>query len=186
MLPVIATAFFAATFVTEKILLWGQKVKSQKDWDKSSLLIFDLSGVLTVPVGIVLGFTDLGRIHTAYALISISGIAVMLLGTALRWVSILTLKNYFTVNVTVLENHKIVMHGLYKYLRHPSYTGLLLRYLGFALGLGNWLSVVLIFVPLLGAVLYRIRVEERALKQSFGRQYEEYAENTRRLIPGVY
>ena len=186
MLPVIATVFFAATFVTEKILLWGHKVKSQKDWDKSSLLIFDLSGVLTVPVGIVLGFTDVGRIHTAYALISISGIAVMLLGTALRWASILTLKNYFTVNVTILENHKIVRHGLYKYLRHPSYTGLLLRYLGIGLGMGNWLSVVLIFLPLLGAVLYRIRVEERALKQAFGRQYEEYAKNTVRLIPGVY
>jgi len=186
MLPVIATVFFAATFLTEKILLWGHKVKSQKDWDKSSLLIFDLSGVLTVPVGIVLGFTDVGRIHTAYALISISGIAVMLLGTALRWTAIITLKNYFTVNVTILENHKIVRHGLYKYLRHPSYTGLLLRYLGFGLGLGNWLSVVLIFVPLLGAVLYRIRVEERPLKHSFGSQYDEYAKHTRRLIPGVY
>ena len=67
-----------------------------------------------------------------------------------------------------------------------TYTGLLLRYLGFGLGMGNWLSVVLIFAPLLGAVLYRIRVEESALKQSFGSQYDEYAKNTRRLIPGVY
>jgi protein-S-isoprenylcysteine O-methyltransferase len=185
-LAVIAVVLFAVTFVVEKIMLRGHKVKSEKDWDQSSLLIFDAGGVLSVPIGIVLGFTDVGRIHTAYALISLLGIVVMLLGTALRWTAIRTLRNYFTVNVTILENHQIVRRGLYRYLRHPSYTGLLLRYFGFGLGLGNWLSVIFIFVPLLGAVLYRIRIEENALRQAFGRQYEEYARDTARLIPKIY
>lgn len=185
-LPIVAAVLFAVTFVAEKIFLWRRKLESQKDWDKSSLLIFDVSGVLSVPVGIALGFTEVGRIHTGYALISVLGIVVMLLGTALRWSAILTLRNYFTVNVTILKNHEIVRHGLYKYLRHPSYTGLLLRYFGFGIGLSNWLSVIFIFLPLVAAVLYRIHVEEAALKQAFGSQYQEYAQNTTRLIPKIY
>jgi len=185
-LPVIATVIFAVTFVAEKIMLWGHRPRSEKNWDKSSLWVFDISGLLSVPVGIFLGYTNIGRIHTAYTVISLSGIVMMLLGTTLRWMAILTLRNYFTVNVTIFEDHQIVKHGLYKYLRHPSYSGLLVRYLGLGLAFGNWLSVLCLFVPLIGAVLYRIHVEEMALNQALGSQYAEYSRTTMRLIPKVY
>jgi len=118
-LPVIATVIFAVTFVAEKIMLWGHRPRSEKNWDRSSLWVFDVSGFLSVPAGVFLGFTNTGRIHTAYILISLSGIVMMLLGTTLRWLAILTLRDYFTVNVTIFEDHQIVKHGLYKYLRHP-------------------------------------------------------------------
>lgn len=186
LLPVIATVIFAVTFVAEKIMLWGHRAASEKNWDKSSLWVFDISGLLSVPVGIFLGYTNTGRIHTAYTLISLSGIVMMLLGTTLRWIAILTLRDYFTVNVTIFEDHQIVKHGLYKYLRHPSYLGLLVRYLGFGLAFGNWLSLLCIFTPLFGAVLYRIHVEEIALNQALGSRYAEYSKTTRRLIPKIY
>ena len=185
-LPLLTTILYALTFVAEKILLWGRKKKSERDWDKSSLAVFDVSGVLSVPLGIILGFTDTGRIHRGYLLVSLVGIVLLLLGTALRWAAIFTLKKYFTVNVTILENHQIVKKGLYKHLRHPSYTGLLLRYLGLGLSYANWLSLALVFLPLLLSVLYRIRVEESALVQTFGDEYEEYSKETKRLIPRVY
>jgi protein-S-isoprenylcysteine O-methyltransferase Ste14 len=185
-LPLLTTILFALTFVAEKILLWGRRKKSEKDWDKSSLAVFDVSGVLSVPLGIILAFTDTGRIHKSYFLVSLFGIMLMLLGTALRWTAIITLKRYFTVNVTILENHQIVKKGLYKHLRHPSYTGLLLRYLGLGLSYANWLSLALIFLPLLFSVLYRMRVEESALLQTFGNEYEEYSKEVKRLIPRVY
>lgn len=185
-LRLLATILFALTFVAEKILLWGRKKKSERDWDKSSLAVFDVSGVLSVPLGIILGFTDTGRIHKGYFLVSLFGIVLLLAGTGLRWAAILTLKKYFTVNVTILENHQIVKKGLYKHLRHPSYTGLLLRYLGLGLSYANWLSLGLIFLPLLFSVLYRMRVEESALLQTFGDEYEEYAKGVKRLIPKVY
>ena len=185
-LPLLTTILYALTFVAEKILLWGRKKKSERDWDKSSLAVFDVSGVLSVPLGIFLGFTDTGRIHKGYFLVSLSGIVLMLLGTAFRWVAVFTLKRYFTVNVTILENHHIVKKGLYKHLRHPSYTGLLLRYLGFGLSYANWLSLALLFLPLLFSVLYRMRVEEAALLQTFGGEYEEYSRGVKRLIPRVY
>jgi protein-S-isoprenylcysteine O-methyltransferase Ste14 len=185
-LPLLTTILFALTFVAEKISLWGRKKKSERDWDKSSLAVFNVSGVLSVPLGIILGFTNTGRIHRCYLLVSLVGIVLLLLGTALRWAAVFTLKRYFTVNVTILENHQIVKKGLYKHLRHPSYTGLLLRYLGLGLSYANWLSLALIFLPLLLSVLYRIRVEESALVQTFGDEYEEYSKETKRLIPRVY
>jgi protein-S-isoprenylcysteine O-methyltransferase Ste14 len=186
MLPVIATVIFAVTFVAEKIMLWGHRVTSATNWDKSSLWVFDISGLLSLPVGIFLGYTSIGRIHAAYTFISLSGIVLMLFGTTLRWIAIFTLKDYFTVNVTIFKDHQIVDHGLYKYLRHPSYLGLLVRYLGFGLAFGNWLSALCIFTPLFGAVLYRIHVEEIALNQALGGQYAEYSKTTRRLIPKIY
>lgn len=185
-LPLLTTILFALTFAAEKILLRGRKKESERDWDKSSLAVFDISGVLSVPAGIILGFTDVGRMHTGYAFISFSGIALLLLGTILRWVAILTLKRYFTVNVTILENHQIERKGLYKHLRHPSYTGLLLRYLGLGLAYANWLSVMLIFVPLLLATFYRMHVEEQALIETFGNEYVDYSRTAKRLIPKVY
>jgi protein-S-isoprenylcysteine O-methyltransferase len=71
-------------------------------------------------------------------------------------------------------------------MRHPAYTGLLLRYLGFGLALANWLSLALIFLPMLCTTLYRIRVEEEALVAHFGEEYAAYARETKRLVPGVY
>lgn len=185
-LRLLITILFALTFVAEKILLCGRKQKSERDWDKSSLAVFDITGFLFVPPGIILGFTDIGRIHKGSLLISLAGMVLLLLGTALRWAAIFTLKRYFTVNVAILENHQIVKQGLYKHLRHPSYTGLLLRYLGLGLAYANWLSLELIFLPLLFSVLYRMRVEEAALLQTFGGEYEEYSKETNRLIPKVY
>ena len=76
--------------------------------------------------------------------------------------------------------------GVYRFIRHPSYTGLLLRYLGFGLAFANWLSAALIFLPLLGATVYRIRVEEAALRERFGDEFLSYSRATKRLIPGVY
>jgi protein-S-isoprenylcysteine O-methyltransferase Ste14 len=54
------------------------------------------------------------------------------------------------------------------------------------LALSNWLSVVIIFAPILAASLYRIRIEEQALLEHFGDEYFEYAQSTKRLIPKVY
>ena len=187
LLSAIATAIYAVTFIAEKAFLWGRRrTKSESDLDRSSLAVFDISGVLSVPAGIVLGFTDAGRMRAGEVPVALAGILLMLGGTALRWTAIATLREYFTVTVTIFEEHKIVRRGVYKYLRHPSYTGLLLRYLGFGLSFANWLSVALIFLPLVGAVLYRIHVEETALRQALGTEYLDYSRETKRLIPKIY
>src|SRR3546814_1001771 len=67
------------------------------------------------------------------------GIALMLSGMGLRWWSIRVLARHFTVDVAIRPDHELVRRGPYRLLRHPSYTGLLMTFLGFALCLGNWL-----------------------------------------------
>jgi protein-S-isoprenylcysteine O-methyltransferase Ste14 len=182
----LALAFYGVTFVAEKIFLRGRRVKTEANWDRGSLALFDITGVLSVPAGIVLGFTDFGRMREGETGVAATGVALLFAGTALRWAAIFTLWNYFTVNVSILEGQRVIRRGLYGFVRHPSYTGLLLRYLGFGLAFANWLSAALIFLPLLVATLYRISVEEAALEEHFGEEYLSYARATKRLVPGIF
>src|SRR3546814_1807757 len=79
-------------------------------------------------------------------------------GMGLRWWSIRVLARHFTVDVTIHPDHALVRRGPYRLLRHPSYTGLLVTFLGFALCLGDWLSLAAM-LPVVLAFLWRIQVE---------------------------
>ena len=189
LLPVqwLAVATFLAVFISEKWLLRGRRVKTRRDWDRNSLKL-TLASFLFWPSGVLVAYgTTAGRIGRAPTmLLGVCGISLIVVGAAVRWTAVRTLKGLFTVNVSILEGHTIVKSGLYKHLRHPSYTGLLLRHFGLALALANWLSMLIIVVPVTAALLYRIRVEERALREAFGSEYEAYSLTTKRLIPKLY
>jgi len=80
----------------------------------------------------------------------------------------------------------VVTGGPYRWVRHPSYTGLLLVALGFGLGARNWLSLLICaVVPVLG-LLPRITVEESELTRVLGDRYQSYQRTTRRLVPGLW
>lgn len=114
------------------------------------------------------------------------GVAVFIGGMVLRWYSIIHLGRFFTVDVAIAADHQLVDTGPYKFVRHPSYTGALLAFIGFAMVLRNWASVLVISLPICLAFLYRITVEERALVQALGERYRAYIKRTKRLIPLVY
>jgi protein-S-isoprenylcysteine O-methyltransferase Ste14 len=116
----------------------------------------------------------------------ILGIVLIVAGLAVRWLAILTLRKYFTVDVAIREDHKVVMTGLYRYVRHPAYLGSLLSFLGLAISFSNWLAALVTFLPITGAFIYRIKVEEKALDDFFGEAYRRYCSSTKRLIPGVF
>ena len=79
-LPLLAVTIFGVTFVAEKALLRGRKVKTAVNWDRGSLAAFDISGVLSVPAGILLGFTDFGRARAGAGLVGAAGILLLLAG----------------------------------------------------------------------------------------------------------
>jgi protein-S-isoprenylcysteine O-methyltransferase Ste14 len=116
------------------------------------------------------------------------GIALLLLvaGMAIRWTAILTLGRFFTTSVTIQSQHQVVRAGLFRWVRHPSYSGALLAFLGLSLAFGNWLSLAAVLVPILAAFLNRIRVEETALVGALGADYIAYRKSTRCLIPWVF
>jgi protein-S-isoprenylcysteine O-methyltransferase len=88
--------------------------------------------------------------------------------------------------VAIVEKHEIVDTGIYRTIRHPAYLGGLISLLGIGLVSGNWFSLAVSVVLPLAAMLYRIRVEERALLRHFGPAYQAYASRTKRLLPGLW
>ena len=120
------------------------------------------------------------------AVVRTAGLAIFILGAALRWYAIFYLGRYFTVDVRVTGDQHVVDTGPYRFIRHPSYTGAFMQFIGFALCIGNVWSVLMLMVPILLVFSYRIRVEERALDQGLGEAYENYRRRTKRLIPFVY
>jgi protein-S-isoprenylcysteine O-methyltransferase Ste14 len=121
----------------------------------------------------------------AHWLILVSMI-VLLAGICLRATAILSLGKAFSSNVAIRSNQKIYRGGLYRYLRHPAYTGSLLAFLGLGIEVRNWLGFCVLVVPITAAFLYRIHVEEFALNEAFGAEYAAYSRQTKRLIPGIY
>jgi len=71
-------------------------------------------------------------------------------------------------------------------LRHPSYAGLLLAFIGAGLAAANWVSLAATFLLPLGALLWRIHAEERALLTVLGDRYRAYATRHKRLIPLIW
>lgn len=119
-------------------------------------------------------------------LLVIAGAVLMWSGIVLRQWAVLTLGRFFTVDVRVAANQTVVDSGPFAWVRHPSYTGLLLTLTGFALALGNWLALIVgVLLPVVGTAV-RIRVEERALLDGLGDPYRRYAQGRQRLIPHVW
>ncbi|MFT4248512.1 MAG: isoprenylcysteine carboxylmethyltransferase family protein [Pseudomonas sp.] len=115
-----------------------------------------------------------------------TGCALIGGGLAFRLWAIRTLDRWFTVDVTIQEGQRLIQHGPYRWLCHPSYTGALLAFCGLAIGLGNAVSVLLIVPAASWAFLRRIRVEEGVLREAFGDAYERYVASRWRLLPGVW
>jgi protein-S-isoprenylcysteine O-methyltransferase Ste14 len=107
-------------------------------------------------------------------------------GTALRIWSIIHLGKFFTVDVGIQQGHHVIQDGLYRFVRHPSYSGAMLALTGIALLTFNWLGFFIIIGCSLTAYCLRLSVEEKVLLRNLGEDYRRYAERTKRLIPGIY
>jgi protein-S-isoprenylcysteine O-methyltransferase Ste14 len=115
----------------------------------------------------------------------LAGIGAMLLGVALRWYAIWTLGSYFTRDVAVSADQAVVQHGVYRFIRHPAYSGTFLTMFGVGLALTNWASVLVLLICVVLGHLYRVRIEEQALIQTIGQPYVAYMRRTKRFIPWI-
>jgi protein-S-isoprenylcysteine O-methyltransferase Ste14 len=115
-----------------------------------------------------------------------AAIAILIVGLGVRAVAIFSLGKAFSANVAMRSGQKLNRNGLYRFVRHPSYLGLELIFLACALHARSWACFAVVFIPPTLAVLYRIHVEETALRLAFGVDYDDYSRNTKRLIPGIY
>lgn len=117
---------------------------------------------------------------------AVAGLVVIWVGLAVRLWAVMTLGGSFSTFVQVDADQAVVSRGPYRWVRHPSYTGLLLVALGFGLGARNWLSLLICaVVPLLG-LLPRMAIEESEMTRVLGEQYRSYQRTTHRLVPGLW
>ncbi len=113
------------------------------------------------------------------------GVALFAAGGALRIWPVFVLGRRFSGLVAIQPGHELVTNGIYGVIRHPSYLGLLVSTLGWALVFNSGVGIVLaglILVPLLA----RIASEEALLESQFGAQYAAYRSRTWRLLPFIY
>lgn len=120
-----------------------------------------------------------------YGGIGVIGFAMLFIGLGVFAAGRISLGKQFSVKVRVRPDHRLVTSGLYRYVRHPIYLGVILYALSAPVILESLYGfvVMLVLVPL---ILRRIRVEESALTAKFGLEYVEYVRRTKRLIPLVY
>ncbi len=113
------------------------------------------------------------------------GAALFVGGGALRMAPVFALGERFSGLVAIQPGHKLVTDGLYRFIRNPSYLGMLIGAVGWALAFRSSVGVALTAL-LLPPLIARMRAEEALLGEHFGAEYEAYRARTWRLVPGLY
>jgi protein-S-isoprenylcysteine O-methyltransferase len=114
------------------------------------------------------------------------GVGIMVLGIALRAWSTRVLGRFYTRTLLITPDHGVVQEGSYRLVRHPGYSGSLLVWIGAGLAALNWIVFLMVTLVCLIAYIYRIQSEEAMLVARFGKEYEDYIQRTKRLIPYFY
>jgi protein-S-isoprenylcysteine O-methyltransferase Ste14 len=111
------------------------------------------------------------------------GIFLMFLGVLIRQWAIAVLGQFFSLTVRVAEDHRVVEKGPYRLVRHPSYTGVLITFIGLGLAVQSWGALLVLLGVFSAAFGYRMRVEEKTLLSELGDNYASYMKRTKRIIP---
>ncbi len=184
---------WAARALSLLILVWAASevlyrlkggIRSREDGKSSEAIgLAMLFNLAAIPL---LAALRVGTVTWHAAELSVVGLAIAVLGTALRYWAILTLGRFFTSAVMIQSDQRLIQHGPFRLLRHPGYTGVLLFGLGVGLVFANPLASLGFILTQGAALIYRIRVEEAVLRQSFGVVFEDYSRRTWKLVPFVY
>ena len=116
---------------------------------------------------------------------STAGLLFVVAGLGFALGGAVTLRSNYSATLLIRESHELVVHGIYRFVRHPIYLGTILVMLGGPIGTSSWIALLpaLLLIPLF---IYRMGVEEGLLLEEFGEEYRVYMSNTKRLIPFVY
>jgi protein-S-isoprenylcysteine O-methyltransferase Ste14 len=189
-LKVIIIIAFTYLYGFFEMLMWIIQRKKmdkiiEKKGDKGSFWIMFILIAIGYSLSFAVGSTKTGRmVH--WDTFFIIGVVLAIIGLFIRIYAILTLKQQFTYTVTKIEDHELIETGLYKWIRHPGYLGQLIIFEATAIALANWLSVILMFIPVFTGYYYRIRTEEKFMADQLGLKYSEYQKRTKKLIPGIF
>lgn len=128
------------------------------------------------------GFAEFALLPVPFA----TGVACLLAGLWLFHRSHADLGTNWSITLQMREGHALVTRGIYRHVRHPMYSALILYSVGQALVIPNWFVAPTYLVPICALIAVRLKHEEAMMIEEFGDDYRQYALRTRRLIPGVW
>jgi protein-S-isoprenylcysteine O-methyltransferase Ste14 len=154
--------------------------------DRGNRWVLSAFGVLSLLTAYVPAYTDRRGFWTLDGdAIRWVGVVIFVAGCGLRMWPVFVLKERFSGLVAIQPGHTLVTTGIYRVIRNPSYAGMVVTLIGWALAFRSGVGLVLaalILVPLAA----RIQAEEKMLRSQFGKEYDDYCAQTWRLLPGVY
>ena len=170
---------------------WSIRLRSHRNrqgarLDRNSRMIVVASALAGVGGGIALARALPEAAMPDARWLLVAGLVLMGAGIAFRQWAVAVLGRFFTVDVRVHPGQTVVERGPYRWLRHPSYTGLIATFLGLGLALDNWAALAVLAVLPTACLVYRIHFEERALLDGLGEPYRRVAASRPRLFPRVW
>ena len=143
--------------------------------------------ILSISLIIVAPYSDRRNILiiSLNEIIRFIGLAFYIIGFIVMHIVEVRLGNQFSIEVTIQEDHKLITDGMFRFIRHPRYFGIIIFTLGLALIFKSWIAIILLLL-IIFVLLWRIKDEEKMMYQEFGVRWEEYSKNTWRLIPLLF
>ena len=151
--------------------------------DSGSNLVLRVSLYASVLIAVFLAVKNTAMLPHGFFY---TGIILVVVGVIVRQCAVFTLGRFFTLDIGIQKDQKVVDYGPYRFVRHPSYLGLLIILLGIGIALQSWEGALAMVVISGLGIGYRIRVEEKVLVSELGDDYIRYMKRTRRLIPFVF
>ena len=115
--------------------------------------------------------------------VSVVGLLAYLGSFVLRTVAIRTLREFWSLQIEIRSEHRLIREGVYSWLRHPNYAAILLEVLSIPLVVNAWVTLALALATFVPMLLYRTHCEEAALVEKFGERYRAYQREVGKLVP---
>lgn len=167
-------------------LFAGGNVSPGEREDRGNRWVFAAFAAVSPFAAFLPAYTDRVNVWTIDgAAVRWLGVVLFAAGGALRLWPVFLLGDRFSGLVAIQPGHTLETGGPYRVIRHPSYLGMLVNALGWALAFHSAIGLLLAAL-LLPPLLARIGAEERLLRSHFDGAYEAYCRRTWRLVPGIY
>jgi protein-S-isoprenylcysteine O-methyltransferase Ste14 len=177
------------TWTLSEILI-GVVTRTRRDsgnvQDRGSLRILWITIFSSIFASQWIAATQPQNMFTSFSGLKQLAVLTLILGLAIRWTAVFSLGKAFSSNVAIRASQTLNTSGFYRWVRHPSYLGLLIIFFAIGLHTSHCLAFACATLPTTAALLYRIHVEEIALNSAFGSDYAAYSRRAKRLIPGLY
>jgi protein-S-isoprenylcysteine O-methyltransferase Ste14 len=184
--PALVALVIVGLVLTGVALFSGGNLSPGEREDRGNRWVLAAFGVIGLLLAYLPAYTDRTDVWTLDGdAVRWLGVVLFAAGGALRIWPVFVLGRRFSGLVAIQPGHTLVTSGVYGVIRHPSYLGLLVNSLGWALAFRSMVGVLLTALTI-PPLIARIQAEERLLRTQFGNEYDAYRSRTSRLLPGIY